>query len=292
MTDGVSADAAAAAASDRLEPRRPAGRDGARGRQLLVVLALVDVLVDGRPDDLPARVRLRLRLAGLHRRAATATSTSSPPGSSPRRCCSRARSRRCTRRSSSTSSSTPTTRSSPRRSTPRSWSPARRCGSRRATGVYGCVPMLVGDRLRARPELGHAARAADRRARRPTAGRRFGIFIAAKAKKIESFSYWQSGLLTPMFLVAGTFFPLSGLPQWAQVLGNLNPLYHCVQLVRDAVFGACGLGRRRPLRVPRRLRAHRLAARDPLHGAQAHPLRPPPIWRKLPRQYFSRRSPS
>jgi lipooligosaccharide transport system permease protein len=68
----------------------------------------------------------------------------------------------------------------------------------------------------------------------------FGIFIAAKAEKIESFSYWQSGLLTPMFLVAGTFFPLTQLPEWAQVLGNLNPLYHCVQLVRDAVFGLWG----------------------------------------------------
>ena len=43
-----------------------------------------------------------------------------------------------------------------------------------------------------------------------------------------------------MFLVAGTFFPLTRLPQWAQVLGNLNPLYHCVELVRDAVFGFCG----------------------------------------------------
>jgi lipooligosaccharide transport system permease protein len=68
----------------------------------------------------------------------------------------------------------------------------------------------------------------------------FGIFIAAKSKAIESFSYWQSGLLTPMFLVAGTFFPLSQLPEWAQVLGNFNPLYHCVQLVREAVFGLWG----------------------------------------------------
>jgi lipooligosaccharide transport system permease protein len=68
----------------------------------------------------------------------------------------------------------------------------------------------------------------------------FGIFIAAKAKSIESFSYWQSGLLTPMFLIAGTFFPLSGLPEWAQVAGNINPLYHCVQLVRHAVFGFVG----------------------------------------------------
>ena len=43
-----------------------------------------------------------------------------------------------------------------------------------------------------------------------------------------------------MFLVAGTFFPLDGLPTWAQVLGHLNPLYHCVELVRDAVFGLEG----------------------------------------------------
>src|SRR5207245_2251840 len=65
----------------------------------------------------------------------------------------------------------------------------------------------------------------------------FGLFIAATASKIESFSYWQSGLLTPLFLVAGTFFPLSRLPEWAQILGNINPLFHCVQLVRHVVFG-------------------------------------------------------
>ena len=65
----------------------------------------------------------------------------------------------------------------------------------------------------------------------------FGIFIAARSKAIESFSYWQSGLLTPMFLVAGTFFPLDELPKWAQVLGHVNPLFHTVELVRNAVFG-------------------------------------------------------
>ena len=44
-------------------------------------------------------------------------------------------------------------------------------------------------------------------------------------------------MLTPLFLVAGTFFPISGLPEWAQVLANFNPLYQCVELVRSAVFG-------------------------------------------------------
>lgn len=64
----------------------------------------------------------------------------------------------------------------------------------------------------------------------------FGIFIAGRAKSIESFSYWMSGLLTPMFLVAGAFFPISGLPQWVQFLSNFNPLFHCVELVRHSVF--------------------------------------------------------
>jgi lipooligosaccharide transport system permease protein len=102
-------------------------------------------------------------------------------------------------------------------------------------GVYGMAPILVGIVFGLTPTWGMllvpgiAALSAYGWAS-------LGIFIAAKAKAIESFSYWQSGLLTPLFLVAGTFFPLTGLPEWAQVLGNLNPLYHCVQLVRDAVF--------------------------------------------------------
>ena len=107
------------------------------------------------------------------------------------------------------------------------------------TGIYGCVPMLVAVGFGLHPSWGMllvppiAALAGFGWAC-------FGIFIAAKAKAIESFSYWQSGLLTPMFLVAGTFFPLDRLPTWAQVLGNFNPLFHCVQLVRHAVFGFQG----------------------------------------------------
>jgi lipooligosaccharide transport system permease protein len=107
------------------------------------------------------------------------------------------------------------------------------------TGIYGCVPMLVAMVFGLNPSWGMllvpliAGLAGFGWAA-------FGIFIAAKAKSIESFSYWQSGLLTPMFLVAGTFFPLDQLPQWAQVLGNINPLFHCVQLVRHAVFGLEG----------------------------------------------------
>jgi lipooligosaccharide transport system permease protein len=65
----------------------------------------------------------------------------------------------------------------------------------------------------------------------------FGIAVSGFAKSIENFSYIISAVLTPLFLVAGTFFPIDQLPEWAQVLANLNPLYQCVELVRHAVFG-------------------------------------------------------
>ena len=38
----------------------------------------------------------------------------------------------------------------------------------------------------------------------------FGIFIAAKLNSIDHFSYVTSTVVTPMFLTAGTFFPLVG----------------------------------------------------------------------------------
>ena len=65
----------------------------------------------------------------------------------------------------------------------------------------------------------------------------FGVLVSAILKSIDHFSYVTSIVITPVFLVAGTYFPLSGLPEWAQVLGQFNPLYHCVQLVRHACFG-------------------------------------------------------
>jgi lipooligosaccharide transport system permease protein len=43
--------------------------------------------------------------------------------------------------------------------------------------------------------------------------------------------------ITPLFLVAGTFFPIDQLPEGLQVAANVNPLYQLVELVRHAAFG-------------------------------------------------------
>ncbi len=103
-------------------------------------------------------------------------------------------------------------------------------------GVYGCVPMLVAIAFGLQPAwgmflvpliawiagFGWAC---------------FGIMIAGFAKSFENFNYVVSAVLTPLFLVAGTFFPLSKLPKWARLLADVNPLHHCVELVRHAAFG-------------------------------------------------------
>jgi len=107
-------------------------------------------------------------------------------------------------------------------------------------GVYGCSPLLVAMLFGLDPSWGMLAV--------PfinfTAGfgwACFGICIAAFLKSIENFNYVTSAVITPLFLVAGTFFPIDGLPEWAQVAAQINPLYHCVELVRHAVFGWEGL---------------------------------------------------
>jgi lipooligosaccharide transport system permease protein len=103
-------------------------------------------------------------------------------------------------------------------------------------GVYGCVPLLVALAFGLDPAWGMVVV--------PLiawiAGfgwACFGISVAGFAKSFENFNYVVSAVLTPLFLVAGTFFPLSELPRWVQILGNVNPLHHCVELVRHAAFG-------------------------------------------------------
>jgi lipooligosaccharide transport system permease protein len=64
-----------------------------------------------------------------------------------------------------------------------------------------------------------------------------GMLIAALVENFDNTSYVQSLVITPMFLLAGTFFPIDQLPEWARVASWANPLYHCVELVRHASFG-------------------------------------------------------
>ncbi|MGZ4171200.1 MAG: ABC transporter permease, partial [Solirubrobacteraceae bacterium] len=103
-------------------------------------------------------------------------------------------------------------------------------------GVYGLAPLLVGLAFGLNPTWGMLLV--------PFIGfitalgfAGFGVLIAAVAKTIDNFNYVTSAVLTPMFLVAGTFFPISSLPPVLRAIAHVNPLYHCVALVRDVSLG-------------------------------------------------------
>jgi lipooligosaccharide transport system permease protein len=106
-------------------------------------------------------------------------------------------------------------------------------------GVYGVAPLIVAMAFGLSPSVGMLLT--------PLIGfvtgvgfASFGVLVAAVAKTIDNFNYVTSAVLTPLFLVAGTFFPISTLPAGIQVVAQLNPLYHCVALVRDTALGNYG----------------------------------------------------
>ena len=108
------------------------------------------------------------------------------------------------------------------------------------TAVYGCVPMIatIPFGLQARWTMLFVPAIAFISALGLTF---LGQFISGVVKVIDSFSYFQSALLTPLLFVSGTYFPITGLPNWAQTLSNANPVYHCIELVRDACFGTLSM---------------------------------------------------
>jgi len=57
------------------------------------------------------------------------------------------------------------------------------------------------------------------------------------APDYDSFNYFFTLVITPMFLFSGIFFPLAGLPPLAQKIAWLTPLYHVVEVSRALVLG-------------------------------------------------------
>jgi lipooligosaccharide transport system permease protein len=56
--------------------------------------------------------------------------------------------------------------------------------------------------------------------------------LTATLETDEPFIWLFRFVITPLFLLSGTFFPLTGLPHLFSVIANLSPLYHGIALVR------------------------------------------------------------
>ncbi len=75
----------------------------------------------------------------------------------------------------------------------------------------------------------------------PLAALAFGTpllaYAATQTGEGTQFAFIQRFVVTPMFLFAGTFFPLSAMPAYLQWIGWISPMWHGTQLARVVGFG-------------------------------------------------------
>lgn len=62
-----------------------------------------------------------------------------------------------------------------------------------------------------------------------------GMIFTSFAKNYDSFIYSTSGLIVPMSLLSGTYFPLDQLPMGLRYVSYLFPLTHAVAAVREVL---------------------------------------------------------
>ena len=99
--------------------------------------------------------------------------------------------------------------------------------------VFWLMLVLLGavDPARSWPVVGVAALAA----------LAFGAPLMAYAATIENegyqFALMQRFIVMPMFLFAGTFYPLEAMPGYLQWIGWISPMWHGTQLARALSFG-------------------------------------------------------
>ncbi|GAW93956.1 ABC transporter permease [Calderihabitans maritimus] len=68
-----------------------------------------------------------------------------------------------------------------------------------------------------------------------------GMLWTGLVPNIDTFSYFFTLIITPMFLFSGVFFPIDGMPAPLKILAWFTPLYHIVELIRSLVAGTVNL---------------------------------------------------
>lgn len=63
-------------------------------------------------------------------------------------------------------------------------------------------------------------------------------YAATLADEGYQFAFIQRFVIMPMFLFAGTFFPLESMPSYLHWIGWISPVWHGTQLARQVTYGA------------------------------------------------------
>jgi lipooligosaccharide transport system permease protein len=66
------------------------------------------------------------------------------------------------------------------------------------------------------------------------------VIFCAIVPGIDSFSYFYTLFMTPLFLFSGIFFPLDAMPRVVADLASFTPLYHLVNICRAFSSGTIG----------------------------------------------------
>lgn len=69
-----------------------------------------------------------------------------------------------------------------------------------------------------------------------------GMIFTSFAKSYDSFIYSTSGLIVPMSLLSGTYFPVEQLPTSVKYLSYIFPLTHAVTSVRSGLYEGLSAG--------------------------------------------------
>jgi lipooligosaccharide transport system permease protein len=64
-----------------------------------------------------------------------------------------------------------------------------------------------------------------------------GLIMTVLAKNWDFFSFYMTLVMTPMTMISGVFFPADQLPRPIQIVAEVLPLYHGVELVRPLMVG-------------------------------------------------------
>jgi ABC-2 type transport system permease protein len=64
----------------------------------------------------------------------------------------------------------------------------------------------------------------------------FGILIASRMQRMESFQMVMALVINPMLFLSGAIFPINELPEWLKVATRLNPVTYGVDPIRRVML--------------------------------------------------------
>jgi ABC-2 type transport system permease protein len=65
----------------------------------------------------------------------------------------------------------------------------------------------------------------------------FGVAIASKMEDTQGFSLIMQFVIFPIFLLSGTFFPVTNFPSWLRSLSYIDPLTYGIDGLRGSLIG-------------------------------------------------------